>query len=79
MTDQITPVMLTIIKPAVFNMIPSMRFKRALIDSYRNAQTSSCVDSRASVESMVAMLSPFFTSVIRLVIHYAQAFHLQMC
>jgi hypothetical protein len=44
-----------IINPAVFIMMASMRLSLALIWSYLSAQISSCVDSRASVASIVVM------------------------
>jgi hypothetical protein len=62
--EKIVPAIDRIITPAVFIKIASMRFSLALICSYRIAQTSSCVDSRASVASMfaIAYLLPRYAS-----------------
>ena len=59
MVDQIMPPMPTKRTPAVFSMMPSSRFSRALIASYRKAQTSSCELSLASVSEMFAMIRSF--------------------
>jgi hypothetical protein len=53
---KIVPAIEIIINPAVLSMMASMRLRRALIWSYRMAQTSSCVKSLASVASIVLIL-----------------------